>query len=82
MKKIRICLDELLEKREITRYEVQKLSGIKYQIIDNYYKNKVGRYDSGTLLGICLAIDCTVGDLLQIRDEEPQQDPESEEGTS
>ena len=71
---IRICLDELLAKRKITRYEVQKRSGVNYQVIDRYYKNKVVRYDSDTLLRICTAIDCSVGELLQIREKEEDAD--------
>lgn len=38
---IRICLDKTLSKLNISRYELAKRTGIQYQIIDNYYKNKV-----------------------------------------
>ena len=43
---IRITLDTALENRNISRYELAKCTGIRYHIIDNYYKNKVIRYDS------------------------------------
>ena len=43
---IRLTLDKALEKSGLTRYELGKRTGIQYQIIDNYYKNKVKRYDS------------------------------------
>lgn len=55
---IRICLDKLLEIKRISRYELAKRTGIKYQIIDNYYKNKVKRYDNYVLERICEALDC------------------------
>ncbi|MBE5760316.1 MAG: helix-turn-helix transcriptional regulator [Clostridiales bacterium] len=64
MKTIRLTLREALEKRNITRYELAKRTGIKYQIIDNYYKNKVVRYDSETLLRICIALDCGIAEIL------------------
>ena len=61
---IRIALDSTLKKRGITRYELSKRTGIQYQIIDNYYKNKVKRYDSFVLDKICLALDCDIGDII------------------
>lgn len=63
---IRITLDELLAQQNMTRYELAKCTGIKYQTIDNYYKNKVKRYDNDILLKICLTLKCTIGDVIQI----------------
>ena len=46
MGKVYLTLDEKLTRRSISRYELAKRTGIRYPIIDNYYKNKVVRYDS------------------------------------
>lgn len=62
---IRLCLDTALEKYKISRYELAKRTGIQYQIIDNYYKNKVKRYDSFVLDRICTALDCRVEDIIE-----------------
>lgn len=62
---IRITLDEVLKTLKISRYELSKRTGIRYQIIDNYYKNKVIRYDSYVLDRICNALDCEITDLLK-----------------
>ena len=62
---IRICLDKALNKYNISRYELAKRTGIQYQIIDNYYKNKVIRYDSYVLERICTAIDCDIADVIE-----------------
>jgi len=62
---IRICLDEILERCNVSRYELAKRTGIQYQIIDNYYKNKVKRYDSFVLERICTALDCEVSDIIK-----------------
>ncbi len=59
-----LTLDEVLEKRGMTRYELAKRTGIQYQIIDNYYKNKVKRYDSFVLDRICEALECDVQELV------------------
>jgi len=63
---MRLCLDELLEKRQISRYELAKRTGVTYPTIDSYYKNKLLRYDTEVLLKICLALDCEIGDLIKI----------------
>ena len=63
---IRICLDKTLAKFNISRYELSKRTGIQYQIIDNYYKNKVKRYDSYVLEKICRALNCSIGDVIEV----------------
>ena len=62
---IRICLDKTLSNFGISRYELAKRTGIRYQIIDNYYKNKVKRYDSYVLERICCALNCDVTDVIE-----------------
>lgn len=62
---IKLTLAEYLNKHNITRYELAKRTGIKFQIIDNYYKNKVVRYDSDILDRICKALSCDIAELIQ-----------------
>lgn len=64
---IRIKLDQVLTKRNMTRYELSKRAKIQYQIVDNYYKNKVKRYDSDILDRICIALDCSVADIIEFQ---------------
>lgn len=66
---IRIRLDKTLQKINISRYELSKRMGIQYQIIDNYYKNKVKRYDSFVLDRICVALNCKVEDIIEFINE-------------
>ena len=61
-----ICLDDALAKRAISRYELAKRTGIQYQIIDNYYKNRVKRYDSFVLERMCIALDCDISEILEM----------------
>lgn len=61
---IKLTLDEALNKYGLTRYELAKRTGIQYQIIDNYYKNKVRRYDSYILERICDAMGCQIADII------------------
>ena len=64
---IRISLDKALARYNISRYELSKRTGIQYQIIDKYYKNKVIRYDSYVLDRICLALDCGIHEIIEFK---------------
>lgn len=66
---VRLKLDKTLKKINISRYELAKRTGIRYQIIDNYYKNKVVRYDSYVLSRICDSLNCSISDILEIVDD-------------
>ena len=65
-KNVMIVLDQFLKAKGITRYELAKRTGIQYQTIDNYYKNKVQRYDREIILKMCLALQCEVGDIIKV----------------
>ncbi len=64
---VKLTLDKTLKKLNISRYELAKRTGIQYQIIDNYYKNKVIRYDSYVLDKICCALDCDISDIIEYK---------------
>ena len=66
---IRICLDKTLKTLRVSRYELSKRTGIQYQIIDNYYKNRVVRYDSYVLERMCGALNCNISDIIEYKDE-------------
>lgn len=67
---VKLRLDKTLKEREMTRYELAKRTNIRYPIIDNYYKNKVVRYDSYVLGKICDVLDCGIAEIIEvIRDE-------------
>lgn len=66
---IKLILDEVLKQKNVTRYELAKRTGIRYQTIDSYYKNSVKRYDSDVLLKICLVLECDVQNILTISKE-------------
>ena len=65
---IRLTLKEYIDSHGITRYELAKRTGIKFQIIDNYYKNRVVRYDSYLLDKVCAALGCTIADIIEYKE--------------
>ncbi|MGN0571087.1 MAG: helix-turn-helix domain-containing protein [Candidatus Fimenecus sp.] len=64
---IYLTLDKALEKYGLSRYELAKRTGIQYQIIDHYYKNKVKRYDGFVLDRICAAIGCPISEIIEYK---------------
>ena len=66
---IRFALEEVLAEKNMSRYMLAKLTETHYQIIDNYYKNKVSRYDKELLLRMCTVLECVPGDLIRLEDE-------------
>lgn len=64
---IRLTVKEYLDNHKITRYELAKRSGISFQVVDKYYKNKVVRYDSYLLEKFCDALDCGIADLIEYK---------------
>lgn len=61
---VKLTLDKILDDRKISRYKLSKMTGIEFQTLDRYYKNKVVRYDSYILSKICEALDCDIKDIL------------------
>ena len=62
-----LTLDKTLNRLNISRYELSKRTEIQYQVIDNYYKNKVKRYDGYVLDRICTALYCDISDILEYK---------------
>ena len=65
---IKLTLEQYLRSVGVTRYQLAKQTNINYQIIDNYYKNRVVRYDSDVLDRICKALHCKIEDILTFED--------------
>lgn len=69
---VRLKIKEFLDCNGITRYELAKRTGIRFHVVDNYYKNKVVRYDSDLLDRMCKALSCGISDLIEYVEEEKQ----------
>ena len=67
---IRLTLDKYLDSHGISRYALAKNTGIRYHIVNNYYKNTVVRYDSDVLNRFCIALKCDVCELIEYKKDE------------
>ena len=64
MGKIFLTLDTYLDRRGISRYFVAEKTGIHYDTINKYYRNRVVRYDSYILAKICDVLNCDLSDII------------------
>ena len=64
--KIYLKLKEYLDSHGITRNQLSIKTGIKYQVINKYYKNKtLERIDLVIVAKICYSLQCSLNDLLE-----------------
>ncbi|MBE6977726.1 MAG: helix-turn-helix transcriptional regulator [Ruminococcaceae bacterium] len=62
---IQVTLAAIMQKREITRNRLSKLTGSKYDVIDRYYKGiDITMADLDFLARVCYVLDCKIEDLL------------------
>ena len=63
--RIRVKLAEVMHSRGITRNRLRTLTGVKYDVIDRYYKGtNVIMADLDFLAKVCFVLDCKIEDLL------------------
>ena len=63
---IRVKLRQALDSRGITRNRLRTLTGVKYDVIDRYYKNDtVQMADLDFLAKVCCVLGCTLEELLE-----------------
>ena len=68
--KVKIKLSKLMDEKGITRNKMRSLTGVKYEVVDRYYKaDNVERVDLDFLAKACYVLNCTVGDLLEYEKE-------------
>ncbi len=64
--KIKIKLSKIMNEKGITRNKMRSLTGVKYEVIDRYYKaQNIERVDLDFLAKACFVLNCTVEDLLE-----------------
>lgn len=64
--RVQVKLAQVLDGRGITRNRLRALTGVKYDVIDRYYKGvRVEMADLDFLAKVCYVLDCQISDLLE-----------------
>lgn len=67
---VRVKLAELLDRKGITRNRLRTLTGVKYEVIDRYYKaQNIEMVDLDFLAKVCFTLNCKIDDLLEYQPE-------------
>ena len=61
---VRLRLAEIMDSRGMTRNQLSRLTGTRYEVIHKWYGGKVEKLDLDVLARICYVLDCEVSDLL------------------
>lgn len=69
---MKLCVLEMLEKRQKTKYWLWIQLGMSYRNFDNMIKNRTRSIRFETLEALCQIFECTPNDLLQSGDKEEQ----------
>ncbi len=62
--KVKIQLSKIMDRKQISRYALSKLTGVRYEVIDKWYHGDVERADLDVLAKLCYALNCSVSDIL------------------
>ncbi|MCI8806099.1 MAG: helix-turn-helix transcriptional regulator [Clostridiales bacterium] len=63
---VKVKLAEMLDERGITRNKLSTLIGVKYDVINRYYKaENITMVDIDLFARICYVLDCNITDLLE-----------------
>lgn len=63
--KIIIKLDELIEKKGLSKNKLSHKAEMQRTQINNFCKNKITRLDVDVLARICTVLECKIEDLLE-----------------
>lgn len=62
---IKIHLDEIMKSKNITTYQLNTKSNIRFQTIQNLRDNTSSRIDFEVLAKLCYSLDCTANDIIE-----------------
>ena len=66
--KVNITLSKLMDKYDISIYQMGKLTNLKYTTIKSYYNNMpITRVDLDVLAKMCYVLDCDIKDILEYK---------------
>lgn len=64
--KVQINLNNLMDKYNISIYQMSKLTGLKYNTIKSYYINApLTKVDLDVVAKMCYVLNCSIADILE-----------------
>lgn len=63
--KVNICLKELMDEKEMTRYYLSKATGTRFEVINKWYEGNIERLDLDVLARVCYVLGCEPADIIR-----------------
>lgn len=61
---IQLRLKEVMDERGLTRNHLARLIGVRFEVVDKWYRNRLEKVDLDMLARICCVLNCSVSDIL------------------
>ena len=63
--KIKCRLKKVMKLTNMSIYQLERITGIKYDVLKRYINDDIVRYDGSVLAKLCYCLNCEISDLLQ-----------------
>lgn len=63
--KIKIKLCNIMTEKNLTRYQLSKMTNTRFEVVNKWYNGEVERIDSDVLARFCYVLDCKIEDLIE-----------------
>lgn len=67
--KINLCLREIMDRKNITRNYLARVSNTRFEVINKWYNNDVEKMDLDILARICYVLECSPADIIKYDNE-------------
>lgn len=64
---VRLRLRELMDRRGINRNQMARRIGVRFEVVDKWYRGEVEKLDLDVLARLCFVLGCQAGELLEYR---------------
>ncbi|MBE6152731.1 MAG: helix-turn-helix transcriptional regulator [Firmicutes bacterium] len=62
--KVKLCIKDKMDEKNISISKMSRLSGLKYDVVLNYYYNRIHIYNADILAKFCYVLDCPISTLV------------------
>ncbi len=63
--KIKIRLKDIMDRKQISRNQLAKITNTRFEVINKWYNGSVERMDCDVLARLCYSLDCSVEDIIE-----------------
>ncbi len=66
-------LKKIMDEKKMSKNHLCKLTGLRFETIQGYYKGNISRVDLYVLSLLCKTLDCRIEDLIEYQDSEKEK---------